>query len=309
MSITVILNQMLILFFYILLGVILNRVGIIHTDFNQRLTKIVINVTMPCMILASVLSQTGARDMHALTTLSVIAVCTYIVLPIIAFVLVHIVPVKAEKQGLYMFMTIYSNVGFMGFPVLNALYGSTAVFYAAIFNIVFNLSIYTYGVIIMHYKKGNASAALNLRSLLSPGISLSILAIFVYIFAIPFPAPLTSALASLGDMTVPLAMLIIGATLGSMKLRELFDDWKLYPYILFRQFILPLLFFPILRFFIHDELILGVSFILILMPVANTAALFANLYDNDAKLAAKTIFFTTLLSIVSIPLLVWVCGI
>lgn len=307
MDISVILNQMLILFFYIFLGVVLNRVHIINADFNQRLTKIVINVTMPCMILASVLSQTGARDMHALAILSVIAVCTYIILPVIAFLLVYVFPVSLARKGIYMFMTIYSNVGFMGFPVLNALYGSTAVFYAAIFNIVFNISIYTYGIIIMHYKKENTSAALSLKSLLSPGVSLSVLAVFVYIFQLPFPAPLTSALSTLGDMTVPLAMLIIGATLGTMNVKELFDDWKIYPYLLFRQFVLPLLFFPVLRIFIHDELILGVSFILLMMPVANTAVLFANLYDNDAKLAAKTVFFTTLLCIVSIPLLVWLC--
>lgn len=307
MDISVILNQMLILFFFIFLGVLLNRTGIINTDFNQRITKIIIHVTMPCMILASVASQDGARDMHALIILAVVGIVFYIiVLPIIAFLMVHILPVRPERQGLYMFMTIYSNVGFMGFPVLNAIYGPKAVFYAAIINIIFNISIYTYGVIIMHYKK-EATAALSIRSILSPGVSLSVFAVFVYIFRIPFPAPLTSALTSLGDMTVPLAMMVIGATLGTMHLKELFNDWALYPYILFRQFILPLAAFPLLRFFLHDELILGVSFILLMMPVANTAVLFANLYDGDTKLAAKGVFFTTLLSIVSIPLLIYFC--
>lgn len=306
MDLSVIFNQMLILFIFMFLGIILNRVGIINTDFNRRITKIIIHVTMPCMILASVLLQEGERDMHALIILAIVGAAFYIILPIIAFLMVLLLPVKQERQGLYMFMTIYSNVGFMGFPVLNAIYGPQAVFYAAIINIAFNLSIYTYGVIIMHYKK-ETTAALSIKSILSPGVSLSVFAVFVYIFDIPFPAPLTSALTSLGDMTVPLAMIVIGGTLGSMKLKELFDDWALYPYMLFRQFLLPLAAFPILRFFLHDELILGVSFILLMMPVANTAVLFANLYDGDAKLAAKGVFFTTLLSIVSFPLLIYFC--
>lgn len=307
MSISVILNQMLILFSFIFLGFVLNKIDIINEDFNKRVTKLIIYVTMPCMILASVLEQEGERDMQALVIVAVVAVVTYIALPILSFLLVYLFPVKTERKGIYMFMTIYSNVGFMGFPVLDALYGAKAVFYAAIFNIVFNISIYTYGVILMHYKRKSAGGALNLKSLLSPGISLSVFAVFVYVFDIPFPAPIASALSSLGNMTVPLAMMVIGATLGTMKLKELVDDWRLYPYILFRQFLLPLCFFPLLKFCLHDELILGVSYILLMMPVANTGVLFANLYDNDVKLATKGVFFTTLLCIVSIPLLSWLC--
>lgn len=307
MDIQVICNQLLILFLYMLLGVVLNKVHIINSDFNQRLTKIIINVTMPFLILASVLKQEGERDTAALGAVALVAVVTYIALPVLSYLLVRLFRVRPERQGLYMFMTIYSNVGFMGFPVLNALYGSKAVVYAAIFNIIFNLSIYTYGVIVMHYKRGGAKEALQLRSLLSPGISLSLVAILVYIFRIPFPAPLTDALSAIGDMTVPLAMIVIGATLGSMKLKELFDDWKLFPYVIFRQFLLPLCMFPLLRLFLHDEMILGISFILLMMPVANTAVLFANLYDNDDKLAAKAVFFTTLSCIVTIPALVYIC--
>lgn len=306
MSVSVILNQMLILFIFMFLGILLNRVGIINTDFNQRITKMIIHVTMPCMILASVLKQDGERDMHALIILAIVGIAFYIILPIVAFLMVHFFPVRTERKGLYMFMTIYGNVGFMGFPVLNAIYGPQAVFYAAIINIAFNISIYTYGVIIMHYKK-ETTAALSIKSILSPGVSLSIFAVFVYIFRIPFPAPLTSALTSLGDMTVPLAMIVIGATLGTMHLKEMFNDWALYPYVLFRQFVLPLCAFPFLRLFLKDELILGVSFILLMMPIANTSVLFANLYDGDAKLAAKGVFFTTLLSIVSIPVLIYFC--
>lgn len=307
MDISVIFNQMLILFFYIFLGLLLNKINIINADFNKRITKMIIYVTMPCMILASVLKQEGTRDMQALKTVAVVAVATYLLLPIVSFLLVYLVPVKTERKGIYMFMTIYSNVGFMGFPVLNALYGATAVFYAAIFNIVFNVSIYTYGVILMHYKRKSAAGALNLKTLLGPGISLSVFAIFVYIFDIPFPAPLAEALTALGDMTVPLAMMVVGATLGTMKLKELAEDWKVYPYMLFRQFLLPLAAFPLLKLWIQDELILGVSFILLMMPIANTTVLFANLYDNDEKLATKGVFFTTLLCIVSIPLLAWLC--
>lgn len=306
MGVWIILNQMLILFFFILLGFILNKGNIINEDFNRRITKIIIYMTMPCMILTSVLEQEGARDMKALGTVSVVAVITYLAVPILAFVLVYLFPVRVEYKGIYMFMTIYSNVGFMGFPVLNALYGVKTVFYAAIFNIVFNVSMFTYGVMLMHYKRKSAAGALQWKALLSPGISLSIFAVIVYIFQIPFPGFLASAVSSLGNMTVPLAMMVIGATLGTMRWKELVDDRNVYAYMLFRQFILPLMALPILELCIHDELILAVSFILLMMPIANTSVLFANLYDNDTKLAAKGVFFTTLLSIASIPLLTWI---
>lgn len=307
MNTQIILNQMLILLCYIFLGFLLYRLNVINEDFTNRLTKLIIYVSMPSMVLASVLQQEGPRDMQTLSVVALTAAVMYLLLPVIAYLVTLLFRIKPDYRGIYMFMTIYSNVGFMGFPVLNALYGPTAVFYAAIFNIIFNVSAYTFGIALMHYKRNVAAAKFNWKNLLNPGISLSVFAIFVYILNLSFPQPIENALTSLGNMTTPLAMMVIGATLGTMKREDMAADKKAYVYIVFRQFLLPLLLFPIIRFCISDELIQAVTFVILAMPVGNSAVLFANLYQHDVKLATKGVFVSTLLSIVSIPLLTRLC--
>lgn len=288
-----------------LLGAILYRVNIMNEDFNKRLTKILLNVTMPALILDSVLKQTSTRDFSAVALVFVIAIVTYLLLPAISFLFVWVCKIPMEDKGLYVFMTVYSNVGFMGFPVLQALFGSTAVFYAAIFNVVFNLSIYTHGIIMIHYGRPE-KAPFNLKSLISPGFLGSVVAIVLYFTDIKVPLAISKTLDSVGALTVPLAMMIIGATLATMNVKEIFDDWKLYPYALFRQIMIPITCFFILKVCIHDTFILNISAILLMMPIANTAVLYANEYGGNVKTAAKAVFFTTILSVFTIPALIYI---
>lgn len=306
MDIMIIINQMLILFLMMLLGYILGRIGIMDRAFNKKLTKILLNVTMPSLIFSSVLDQNGERDFAAVGIVFAVAIATYMILPLIAYLLVRIFPIQQENKGLYMIMTVYSNIGFMGFPVINALFGSTAVFYTAIFNIVFNISIYTMGVLMIHYGR-DEKASVHLRSILSPGILFSILAVIVYFLNIKVPYAIESTFSSVGALTVPLAMMIIGATLAGMKAKEMLGDWRIYLYTIFRQLVLPLAYFGLLKLIITDEFILGVSAILLMMPIANTAVLYATEYNRDEKLAAKAVFLTTLVSVVTIPVLIFIC--
>ncbi len=309
MDSSVILNQMIILFLMMLIGLILFKLDIMNAEFNKRLTKILLNVTVPSLILHSVLAQTGERDTSAVITIFVVTLITYLILPLIAFALLWIFRVPPQDRGIYMVMTVYSNVGFMGFPVIQALLGSTAVFYAAIFNIVFNLSIYSIGVIMMHKfsASGDEKTTMNLKKLLNPGILFSLLSVIVYFLNVDAPFVIVETVGYIGSLTVPLAMMIVGATLANMKLKELFEDLRIYPYALVRQLVLPLLYFGVLKLTVKDSFVLGILAVLLMMPVANTAVLYANEYHGNEKLAAKVVFLTTLLSVVTIPLLVYIC--
>lgn len=306
MNISVIINQMIILFLLIGMGYLLYKVGMIDSEFNRKLTRIMLNVTMPAMILSSVLSQNGDKDFRTVGLLFVIAIILYLALPVIGWLIVTLFPIPDERKSMFWFMTIYSNVGFMGFPVINALFGATAVFYASIFNMIFNLSVYTFGIWMMGYKR-RQTIAMRPSMILNPGIILTVLALIIYCLPVHFPDAINTTVDYLGSITVPLSMLVIGATLASMNVRELFNDFGIYPYTIFRQIVFPLACFPLLKLFIHDELVLGVTFILLMMPVANTAVLYATEYKNDEKLAAKAVFLTTLVCLFSIPLLIAIC--
>lgn len=307
MEIGIILHQMLQLFLMIFLGYFLYKIGLIDGDFIKKLTKLLLNVTLPAMILASVLEQEGERNMGIVAEVFAVGIAVYVLLPVVGVLLIKLMRFPKEDQGLYAFMMAYSNVGFMGFPLMDALYGQTAVFYAAIINIVFNISVFTCGVMLMNLGKSERKAKLEWKKLLTPGVSVSLLSVVVYLLDMSWPKDLVSVVSSVGNVTTPLAMVLIGATLATMNIRSIFNDWHVYPFAVVRQVLLPLAFWPVLKFFIADSFVLAVVYILLLMPIANTSVLFATEYDGNEQLAAKSVFITTFLSVLTVPLMLTLC--
>ena len=276
-------------------------------DFTKRLNKIVVNITLPAMILSSVLGSEGG-DNELVFYLFGLATALYFVMPFLTLGISKLMHMPKSEEGLYAFMMTFSNVGFMGYPVIRAAYGDLAVFYTAIFNIMFNVSAFTLGVWLIHRGTGT-KAQFSAKKLLSPGILFSLLAVAFYLLKIKLPGPVTELIGTVGSLTTPLAMLLIGATLGQMPLKEVFNDWHMYPFTVVKQIVLPLLLWPIIRLLTADPMIRGIMLILMAMPVANTSVLFATEYGLSEKTAAKNVFFTTLVSILTVPLVVMICKI
>ncbi|MFV0395102.1 MAG: AEC family transporter, partial [Coprobacillaceae bacterium] len=292
MDIMVIINQMIQLFLVIALGYVLNRMGIFDQTLNKKLTTLLLSVTTPAMVLSSVMSNNNDASLSEVGLVFLVVIIVFTVLPILSYVLVKIMRIPKKQQGLYMFMTVFSNIGFMGFPVLQAIFGDESVFYAAIFNMGFNLLVFTLGVVMMNH--GNEKRInLSIKNVLTPGVIASLIALLIYFTKLQFPVVISNTVSMIGNITTPIAMLLIGSTLANMPIKEVFNDFRIYPYTFIKQIIIPIIAFPILSFFIKDTYLLGITFIVVSMPVANSAVLFATEYGGDIKLAAKTVFLTT----------------
>lgn len=307
MDISVILHQMVQLFIVIGIGYLLFKVKMIGVEFNRQATKLLVNCTMPATIMSSVLAQPAERDLSIVFKVFGISLVIYILLPVLAILVVKLIRIPKEQQGLYMFMTTFSNVGFMGFPVVGSIFGDTAVFYAAMLNIIFTIANFTYGVVQMNYGTVSSGGKLfKWKNLLSPGLIFSVLSVLVYVASVTFPADVVSVIDTLGSLTTPMAMLLIGSTLATMDIRSVINEKRVYAFIPFRQIIVPVIVWGILRLFVRDTLILGVMTVLLLMPVANNSVLFATMFEKDEQLAAKTVFISTVFSIVSVPLMLYI---
>lgn len=303
MDIQVILMQMIQLFLVIALGYFLFKIKLLDVDLNKKLTTLLLSVTTPAMIVSSVLSTTVTQGLNDILFVFAVGFAIYLIMPVLGFFVVKVLRIPLPQQGLYIFMTVFSNIGFMGFPVMKAIFGNEAVFFTAIFNMIFNLFVFTAGIMIMNYGTGQ-KVKLDPRNLLSPGVIASLVALLIYFTGIKLPNVLSSTVTMIGDITTPMAMLLIGSTLANIPLKEVFSELRIYPYTIIKQIIVPIIAYPILNMFIGDPLILGITLIMISMPVANSAVLFATEYEGDVSLAAKTVFMTTLLSVVTIPLIV-----
>lgn len=303
MEASVIFSQLIQMFLMMFLGGVLRKLRLLDQAFTGKLTTLLLNVTMPCLTFHSVMEQMDNRDFASAGIAAFMGAVMYVVLPLLALGLVCLLRFPKEQRGLYAFMLTYSNVGFMGFPLVKAVFGESAVFYTAIINIAFNISCFTIGIILMYHGR-EQQVKLSPRQLLTPSIILSLLAVLMYLLAMPFPDEIISVVGSIGDMTTPLAMLCIGSVLAAMPLKEVVGDWRVYLFSLIKQVILPLCLLPLLHLTLRNQLLLGIGYLLILTPVGNTAVLFATQHDGDASLAARGVFISTILSLVTIPLLV-----
>lgn len=308
------------LFLMILLGTVLAKIGILDVHTKQKLTKLLLYVTTPLMIIDAFYDRLLMVETQADTQelgvgyLFAMSFLFYALMLILSVVLVFAIRVPKEKRRLYLFMTIFGNVGFMGFPVVTAVYGNEGLFYSAILNCAFNIIIYTFGVVLMTAGTADQGSGKNVlktikwkKLLLSPAVLCSAVAVLIFSCRIHLPCILTDTFDTLGGLTSPLAMLVVGANLSGMKVKEMLSDWKLDLYVLLRQIALPLVFWLAIRLFTTHPVLAPVWLLLSGMPVANTTALFATEYKGDEALASKGIFLSTLLSLASFPLIIWSC--
>jgi hypothetical protein len=290
------------LFLVLGLGYLAAKREVANQNFGTQLSRFILSITIPCLMIASTATMPADTDSQEILLMFEVSILFYLIMPFIAYLIVRLIGIKKEQRKLYMYMTIWSNVGFMGFPVIAAIFGESAIFYATIFNLIFNVSNFTLGIMLM---SKDGKAALNLKNFLSPGIVASLLAVAMVAADIHLPAVLNSTVKMVGDTTTPLAMIVIGVSLAGISFKSVFTEIRLYPYLLIKQLLLPVLAYLLLKNFITNPYILGIAVIIIAMPVATSAVLFANRYDNDVALATKGVFITTLASVVTIPLITY----
>ena len=148
---TVLLNQMLQLFMIMGVGYVLFKLKYIDIPFSQKLTKLLLDITLPFMILSSVMSGSADKDFSKIGIVFVVSFSMYVVLTVLSIIVVKIFRFPLKEQGMYMFMHMFSNTAFMGFPVISALFGNEAMIYTAILNIFFNLFAFTVGIVMVNY--------------------------------------------------------------------------------------------------------------------------------------------------------------
>ena len=300
------LGQMVQMFIMMAIGWLLFKRKIFNGDMNRRLTTLLLDVTLPLMILHSVFDQTGARETGRVMYAFAVAALLFAVLPLLSVAIVKLLRMPKGTQGMYAFMMTFANVGFMGMPLVNSLYGSEGMLYMAVFNIVFNIFVFTVGVWLVFYDREDRFT-ISAKRMLSPTLIGCVIAVVVYFTGIQLPAPVDSAMGAVGATTTPLAMMIIGSTLASMRISDVFGGWRSYVFCVIKQFALPLAGWYVLGAFISDELIRDIAFFMLALPAANVAVMFATEYQVNESMSAKNVFLTTITALVSLPLLALIC--
>lgn len=294
-------GQMAVLFFVVIVGYGANKAGFLDGDLNRRLSALVVNVTTPAMILSSVMTGADLPGLGKVGAILAISAVSYALAFLAAFLLPRLMKAPRDQAGAFRFMLVFGNVAFIGFPVVSAIFGEGAVFYASIFNLPFNLMVYTIGVLMI--SGGRSQVKLSWRLLLSPCVLASLATLVIALGRLRVPALAGQAIGLLGQITTPAALLIIGSSLAQLPLRSILGGPRVWAVTAVRLLLLPAVLWLILRPLVSDPLILGVAVVIAGMPVASNCTMLCLQYGGDQKLASQGTFLTTLFSLVTIPLL------
>lgn len=298
-------KEMVTLFIIIGVGYGAKKSRFMTDQFDRTLSRLVINLALPGLILGSVLTAERLPAPSDILLTFALACGTYVVLVAVAYGFTLLLRIPQGHRGVYRFMLCFGNVGFIGFPVVSAIFGSEALIYATVFNLPFNLLVFTVGAwFLTQDTDGDVKVSPTWRTFVSPVMISCVVAIALALGGVHYAPILGDALSCLGSITTPAALLIIGSSLANLPARELVGGPRLWACALFRLFAMPCLVWAVFHLLVPPSLLLSVIVIISGMPVATNGTMLCYQYGGNSRVMAQGTFVTTVLSLVSIPLLV-----
>ena len=291
-------QQIVIMFIIILVGMICYKVRLIDQETNKKLSDIVLKLANPLVIFLSYQRKFESTLLKGLLLSLVLAVTTHLFGVLIS----HIVLRKKNHEAdisIERFAVIYSNCGFIGIPLVNGIFGSEGVFYITAYITMFNLFVWTHGMITVSGKSDKKSI---MKALLSPSVIATVLGFVLFVCKMMLPNIAISALAYIGNLNTPMAMMISGVTIAQTDLRLLLKKVRIYYIIFFKLLFVPIVMLLVFNLFHLPPVVLLTAILAAACPPAATINLFALSYDKNYLYASELFAMGTLFSLVTIPL-------
>ena len=252
---------------------------------------------MPAMIVAAGITGEELPELGTILSILEVGVVFYLLEAVFALVVPRFLPGTQGQKGVWQYALAFPNVGFIGYPVAVALFGDGALFYAAILALPFNLLSYSLGPLLLA-----GAARFRWKQLFTPCIVASVLGLVLALTRLRPPALMGEMLDFVGDITVPLSLLVVGSLLAGMSAGQVLRSPKLWLLTAIRLLLLPVALCLVLRALGIDSLVLGIAVTQMAMPVAVNGTLLSMEYGGDTECMAQITFLTTAASIVTIPI-------
>ena len=290
----ILLQQTIIMFALMLLGLLLSRRGMITEQGSRDLSNVLLYAVIPCVILRSYMSEFSTEKLRAMGLSALIAVIAFAASIAVAYL------TCGTRHRIENFAVAFGNAGFIGIPLVTAVFGPEAAFYVVSFSTFANLLQWTYGIVIISGKK----ETMNLRMVFVNPVFISmVIGIALFVLQPTLPTVVTGTIGYIADGNTVLAMIILGYYLSKVQLRGLFADVRLYLFSALRLLVIPavtiLVFLPFP--FARGEITL-ITLIAAATPIASSTAIFAQKFDQDYRRAVSYVCLSTILSVATLPL-------
>lgn len=295
MLILILLRQIAIMALLMAVGIYLSRKGFLSPQGTKDLGAILLRIIIPCVIVKSYITTYSRERLLELALSAGLALVAFILAMGIAYL------VYGKRRRIENFASAFCNAGFIGIPLAQAVIGDEGVFYMAASVALLNLFQWTYGVYIMTDRRDSISAKTIAKN---PVVIAIVIGIALFLSRLPVPAIVTSTLGYIAGMNTPVAMILMGTYMAKLPWRKLLDK-RAYGCVLFRLVIIPavvLLVFWALP--ISNQNVALAAYLAAATPVGANICVFAQQYDCDYEFSVVTVCLSTVLSIVTVPLMV-----
>ena len=307
--------QMLVVSLPIVLGWAINKLGFLNPELDSGLSQLVMNIALPCTILASLHDAEALPSVETMLLIVAATFLVYVVAVPMAFALAALLRVPVETRAAYRFAVAFGNCGFIGLPVISAIFGTSALLYAAISLIPANVALFGVGALLFSSASGDAAdggIGKKLRrvfaSLKTPTLVMSVAVLVLALLGIKNLGIVGDAASIVGQMTTPLALLVTGSSMATYQVRSMLTNYRAYIVAAARLVLVPLAGLVVIRLLPLDPLATGVVIVDSSMPVATVGTLFCLQHHVDVKPMLQITFISIVGSILSIPLVTVLVG-
>ena len=287
------------LFLLMAVGVLFRNRNIISESGRKTLSNLTVNLILPCNIIESFLGEWNVSENLLRHCLIALGISFGIQVAALYLSMLFFAPVSRDKKNIFKYGLIVSNSSFIGIPVVGELYGNLGVLYTSFFQIPIRIMMWTAGLSLFT----NVDKKESFQKLIKhPCIIAIVIGAFLMIASVPLPSFLGNTIAGLSKCTTPLSMITVGAMFANSKWSDFLDPSILY-YCLIRLIVFPAIVFGAVRLLGIDLVLGNVAVLLSAMPMAATTAILADKYNYNGETASRSIFVSTLLSIVTLPVI------
>lgn len=294
-----VLTQVVILLILILIGVLLTKAKVLNETGIKCMTDTVLLLVTPCVIIKSFIREFDHNTLKKLLISFLIAILSHIGFIILSHLIIRDKDKKKEK--VLRFGSVFSNCGFMSIPLQQALLGDEGVFYASSYVAIFNLFIWSYGIITMSGDKKYLSPK---KLLFSPGIIGITVGLIIFLCSIPVPKIISEPVSYLAGLNTPIPMIIIGFHLANSDVLAAIKNLKCIFAIAFRLVILPMIALGIFYLCGIRGVMLVSSVISCCAPVAALTTMFSAKFGADTSLSVNFVSLSTILSLFTMPIII-----
>ena len=286
----------------IALGFTLRKLKIIDEHIQKGLSNVLLYAALPMSILASSGYERTQDLTQAMLLMAGISIVYYAISLITMYFISKKLTFNDKKRRVFVTMSVFANTGFLGFPLMEALYGQKGLLLAVVYNMAYNIFMYSFGVHMLSGEVGDFK-----KMILNPVSLASVVAIIIFISPFKIPIIVETPIKDIGALTVPLSMIIVGSGLAPIPIRRILSDYSAYLVSFFRLLFWPALMIVGMLFLPIDPQTKAIAVLMTALPCGSMNVIFSEKYDCEPEFAARTVVQSMVLMSISLPLMILVC--